>query len=126
MRRVEWDIEKQGLLRIMLADPSRSLLSNERRAVALFAHRLAIAMPIQPLAGWVGRLIDLVREVIDPSPVHAIRIVESAVLRKILGLMMPQMPLAGDRGAVARLPKRRRQHPLLQRQTILRREHDDM
>src|SRR5262249_58233104 len=83
-----------------------------------FLERIVVAVP-------VPHAVLLMREVIDLAAEWPVLVVEAALPGPVLAVGMPEVPLADDRGLVARLLERLRQQPLVRGQPVGVRRRDD-
>ena len=93
-------------------------LPSERRGVSLLPHRFVVAIPVQ-------HAVLFVREVIDLADHRAVLVIEAALLRPVFPVGMAEMPLADDRGLVARLLQALRQQPFVVSQAVGGDREDD-
>ena len=119
VRRVERQVEVEGLRRVALADVLDRLVADQRRRVALLLERLVVLVPVE-------HAVLLVREVVDLADQRPVLVVEAALFRPVLAIGVAEVPLADDRGLVAGFLERLRQRHFVRRQSVEtgRRNHE--
>ena len=71
-------------------DEPDGLVADQRRVVAVFLEELAVALPVDQAAAFLGEVVHFADEV-------AVEVVEPAVLRPVLLVGVAEVPLADHR-----------------------------
>ena len=84
MRRIEGDLNQEGLSRVSLLDLANRLVGQQISRVAFFFERPAIALPVDAFAALAG-----VFEIIDLSAHEAIEMIKAMLLRRMRAAEVP-------------------------------------
>jgi hypothetical protein len=105
------DVKEKRLLPILGLDQLHRLVPDQGRVIALLFQERAVALPVDDSAALSGKVVYFAHHV-------AVEVVEPAVLRPVLPVGMPEVPLAHHQGPVARLFQRLWQRAFLGRQAV--------
>jgi hypothetical protein len=111
MRCKRSEIEEKRLLAVLRIDKLDRLVADQGREILRLFKKVAVSLPVHEAPALLGEVVHLAHEV-------AVEVFEPAVLRPVLPVGMPEVPLAHHQGPVTRLFQRLRQRVFLGRQAV--------